>query len=78
MVIGPAEDGGYVLIGMRQPQAALFADISWGSERVLAETLARAKSLHLNYHLLPTLWDVDTPADLPRLQTLNPSLTHYS
>jgi hypothetical protein len=78
VVIGPAEDGGYVLIGMRQPQAALFADISWGSERVLAETLARAKSLHLNYHLLPTLWDVDTPADLPRLQTLNPSLTHYS
>ena len=78
VVIGPAEDGGYVLIGMRQPQAALFVDIPWGSDRVLAETLTRLQALHLNYHLLPTLWDVDTPADLPRLQTLNPPLPSNS
>ena len=78
VVIGPAEDGGYVLIGMRRPLPALFADIPWGTDRVLAETLTKLEALSINYHLLPTLWDVDTPADLPRLQTLNPSLTHYS
>lgn len=74
VVIGPAEDGGYVLIGMRKPQPALFTDIPWGSDRVLAETLTKLEALHLNYHLLPTLWDVDIPADLPRLQSLNPPL----
>jgi rSAM/selenodomain-associated transferase 1 len=75
VVIGPSEDGGYVLIGMRRPLPPLFADIPWGSDRVLAETLSTLEALSINYHLLPTLWDVDIPADLPRLQTLDPPLT---
>ena len=74
VVIGPAEDGGYVLIGMGRPLPQIFADIPWSSDRVLAETVSRLKASQLTYHLLPMLWDVDIPADLQRLQTLDPPL----
>ncbi|MCP4626796.1 MAG: DUF2064 domain-containing protein [bacterium] len=69
LVLGPAADGGYYLIGVNQntfrhwhPQ--LFKNISWGTERVLPETLDIAKKLELNFSLLDTLRDVDRPEDL--------------
>jgi rSAM/selenodomain-associated transferase 1 len=60
VVVGPATDGGYWLIGLRQPQSALFADIAWSSELVLAQTLQRAKTAALRVQLLRILTDVDT------------------
>ncbi len=74
VVIGPAADGGYVLIGSRRPVAALFTNISWGSNQVLNETLVRLEAHALSYRLLDTLWDVDRPEDLPRLAQLRPPL----
>lgn len=64
LVLGPARDGGYYLIGLRDPRPALFTDIAWSTDRVLASTLERARSLGLRVRLLPTLADVDEPADL--------------
>jgi len=65
LVLGPAEDGGYYLIGLREPTPAVFTGIAWGTSRVLAETLARAGGLRTR--LLEASFDVDTPADLARL-----------
>ncbi len=66
-VIYPAEDGGYVLIGLRRPEPALFAGVSWSTTEVMAETRARANARGLRLRELETLWDVDVPADLARL-----------
>jgi len=60
LVVGPATDGGYWLIGLRQPQPALFEGIRWSSEFVLAETLARARARRQRIQLLRILTDVDT------------------
>ena len=65
VVIGPAEDGGYYLIGLTVPQPELFADIPWGQETVLARTLAIARRLCLKVALLSPLPDIDRPEDLP-------------
>ena len=67
-VIIPAEDGGYVLIGLRQPRPDLFADMPWGTEAVMAETRRRAAELRLAVCELAPLWDVDVPEDLDRLR----------
>jgi len=67
-VLGPAEDGGYYLIGLRQPQPGLFEGIAWSTAHVAAQTLARASELGLTVALLPVWYDVDTPADLERLR----------
>lgn len=69
-VLIPAEDGGYVLVGLRQPCAALFANVSWGRPDVMVATLSRARAADLRLRELETLWDVDLPADLPRLHIL--------
>jgi rSAM/selenodomain-associated transferase 1 len=69
-VFAPAEDGGYVLIGLNQPQPELFVAMPWGSELVMSETRARCQQLGLVYHELATQWDVDTPADWRRLLTV--------
>jgi rSAM/selenodomain-associated transferase 1 len=66
----PAEDGGYVLVGLRRPQPRLFAGVEWGSEQVMVQTRQRLSDLALRWVELPTLWDVDRPADLARLATL--------
>ena len=63
-VFYPAEDGGYVLVGLRQPQPALFEDMVWSTPEVMAETRARARALGLRVREFKTLWDVDTPSDL--------------
>lgn len=67
VVLIPAEDGGYVLIGLRRPHAGLFADMAWGTDTVLAETRRRIARLGLSAHELDPLWDVDRPEDLARL-----------
>lgn len=70
-VIGPAEDGGYVLIGLaRSPATPLFEGIAWGSATVMQETRARLAGLNWRWRELATLWDVDRPEDLLRLGEL--------
>jgi len=68
LVLGPAEDGGYYLIGLARPAPALFEGIAWSTAGVLEATRARARGLGLREHLLPPWYDVDTPADLDRLR----------
>jgi len=67
VVVGPCDDGGYYLIGVRCPQPALFDGIPWSTEHVLGMTLARARDLGLRTHVLPAWFDVDTESDLRRL-----------
>ena len=70
-VFGPAEDGGYVLIGLaRKPSAQLFEDIAWGTAAVMQETRARLVRLNWRWSELAMLWDVDRPEDLRRLRQL--------
>jgi len=66
-VVGPAEDGGYVLIGLSRVDAELFRGIPWGRPEVLAETRGRVAALAWRLRELPALWDVDRPEDLARL-----------
>jgi len=68
LVLGPSEDGGYYLIGLREPRAALFADMAWSTAVVFEETMRRASGLGLDVGLLPAWFDVDTGADLERLE----------
>lgn len=66
LVLGPAEDGGYILIGCKAVHGSLFDQIEWGTNRVLAQTVAQAQMLNLSVTLLETLWDVDRPEDWQR------------
>ncbi len=70
-VIGPAQDGGYVLIGLARPQRSLFTEMPWGTDAVLDETRTRLRAAGLRWCELPALWDVDRPADLARLRDLS-------
>lgn len=70
VVIGPAEDGGYVLLGLRQVDATLFSHLPWGTDQVLALTRQRVERLGWGACLLDALWDVDRPEDLARLAGL--------
>ena len=74
VVIIPAEDGGYVLIGTRTPQPAIFADIAWGTNTVLADTRTRVIEQRLMLTEQPPLWDVDTEAEYARLEREFPEL----
>lgn len=69
-VVVPAEDGGYALIGMRAPQPALFSDMRWSTPDVMDETRRRLRARGLTWQEPATLWDVDVPEDLERLQTI--------
>lgn len=66
VVIGPAEDGGYYLIGMQTAQPGLLCDMPWSTEHVFPETLKRCASLGLCHAALPVLADCDRPEDLER------------
>jgi len=68
VVIGPSEDGGYYLVGMRKLHGRIFEDIPWGGAGVLDATIDRAKEAELNLVLLPEWRDVDTPEDFVRLK----------
>jgi rSAM/selenodomain-associated transferase 1 len=69
-VLAPAEDGGYVLIGLNQPHPELFSNMPWGTELVLERTRARIKQYNLRYQELKQQWDLDTPDDLVRYRAL--------
>ncbi len=64
LVLGPATDGGYYLIGLRRPVPHLFTDMPWSTGEVRAETVRRASTLGLSTRLLPALADVDVLEDL--------------
>lgn len=66
-VFGPAEDGGYYLVGLRRPSPMLFQGITWSTAVVLEQTLAKAAAAGLRVHRLPAWFDVDTGNDLERL-----------
>jgi rSAM/selenodomain-associated transferase 1 len=65
-VLAPAEDGGYVLLGLRQRAPELFQAIDWGSREVLAQTRQALGTLGWQWRELACLWDLDRPADLAR------------
>ncbi len=73
-VLGPAEDGGYVLLGLRRAARQLFEDMPWGTGQVLAATRHRLRELGWHWRELPALWDVDRPEDLERLNPATRSL----
>jgi len=64
VVLGPATDGGYYLVGLNAPQPHLFQGPAWSSSTVLEDTLKIARQHGLAVHLLPTWTDIDTTADL--------------
>lgn len=70
VVLSPAEDGGYVLLGLRQHAEALFEGIPWGSDVVLAQTRQRLQRLGWSWRELAVRWDVDRPEDVERLRRL--------
>ncbi len=67
VVLGPTRDGGYYLIGMKQPQPRLLRQVQMSTPHVLADTLALAEAAGLAVSLLPTWYDIDTIADLHQL-----------
>lgn len=75
MVLGPSQDGGYYLVGLNNPQPGLFSKISWSTDLVLEQTMARAKKRNLEIKSLPPWYDVDTPQDLEKLQSEMSSLS---
>lgn len=66
VVLGPAEDGGFVLVGCRKTHEKMFDGVNWGHSTVLEQTVDAITKAGLTSQLLPMLWDVDTPADLKR------------
>ena len=73
LVISPAEDGGYGLLGLKQFHSQLFESKVWGTDSVFADTraeLAALKQQGFNWAELPTVWDVDEIADVERYRSL--------
>jgi rSAM/selenodomain-associated transferase 1 len=66
-VLIPADDGGYVLLGLNRSDIRLFSNIAWGGDQVLARTRERLSALGWRWLELPPLWDVDRPDDFVRL-----------
>lgn len=71
VVIGPAEDGGYYLLGMKELHQGLFEDVRWSTGTVLHDTISKCAALQLNYHLLAVLRDIDEEKDLGALNCRN-------
>jgi rSAM/selenodomain-associated transferase 1 len=70
VVVLPAEDGGYVLIGARVSRPALFSDMPWSTPRVMDETRHRLRAFGLTWQEPVTLWDLDLPGDIERLSAI--------
>lgn len=77
VVLTPADDGGYVLVGASRTVPAMFDGIDWGSERVLEQQRRNLSALGLSVADMPALWDVDRPGDLARLKALKPPLDFF-
>lgn len=67
VVLGPSDDGGYYLIGLKRAHRRLFEAIDWSTERVFEQTIAAAREINLAVHLLPAWYDVDDRHTLSRL-----------
>jgi rSAM/selenodomain-associated transferase 1 len=67
LVLGPSEDGGYYLIGMKTLHRRVFEQIDWSTDRVFAQTLERAREIGLEIKLLPTIYDIDDSNSLRQL-----------
>jgi rSAM/selenodomain-associated transferase 1 len=72
VVIGPAVDGGYYLLGLRAPSPTVFEGIPWSTDRVFSVTVARCRGCHFRVQVLPVLRDLDTAADLEALGIRRP------
>lgn len=70
VVLGPTEDGGYYLIGLRTLHRELFEGIPWSTSQVLPQTIRQAEARGLRIAQLPPWYDVDTPDDLERLKAV--------
>lgn len=66
VVLGPSEDGGYVLIGARRVIPGMLADVAWGTDKALSQTCDRLTQANVSFRLLPQRWDVDEPEDWHR------------
>lgn len=73
-VVIPAEDGGYVLIGQRQPVYAVFQHVDWSTDKVMAQTRRQLEAAGLTWQELARLWDVDRFEDVERLLGLFPDV----
>ena len=73
-VIGPAEDGGYGLVGVRRSIPDIFEDVSWGSKSVLEQTCSKLNAQSVNFSLLPLVWDLDRPIDFERYMKMKKNL----
>nr|WP_269471123.1 TIGR04282 family arsenosugar biosynthesis glycosyltransferase [Sulfuriflexus mobilis] len=76
-VLGPAEDGGYVMLALSAFDMHLFEDMTWGHAQVLTETRQRIRNLDWRCVEMPVLWDVDRPADFKRLQATDSRYLAY-
>lgn len=70
VVLGPASDGGYYLVGLRAPAPEIFEGVAWGGAAVLRETVERVERAGLTLHVLPMWYDVDDAASLQLFETL--------
>jgi uncharacterized protein len=77
VVLVPAEDGGYTLVGARRTHPAMFDGIAWGTGTVLSQQRAQLAACSLSWCELETLWDVDRPEDIPRVKALMPPLDFF-
>ncbi len=75
-VLIPAEDGGYVLLGLTRVAPELFRGVEWGTDRVLAQTRARLEGLGFHFGEMPPLSDLDLPEDCIKLRRENSRLWH--
>ncbi len=74
LILGPCEDGGYYLIGLRKLHRELFEEMPWSTAEVLPETIRRAEAKGLKIACLPPWFDIDTPDDLERLKVSLPKI----
>jgi len=66
VVFVPAEDGGYVLVGLQKPYEFLFQDVSWGSAEVMSQSRSKLNKNGISFHELATCWDIDRLEDYQR------------
>lgn len=78
IVLGPANDGGYYLVGLRSARPEVFSDITWGRGDVLKQTLARVQEQGMQAHLLTRRDDIDTPEDYRCLADLDVAIVENS
>ncbi|MEZ4475185.1 MAG: TIGR04282 family arsenosugar biosynthesis glycosyltransferase [bacterium] len=76
VVIGPATDGGYYLLGLRGLLPPLFTGVAWGTDAVLPHLLETLHALRISFEVLDFWYDIDRPADLRLLRALAPTLAH--